>query len=123
MYGPEIISSWVNNINENNVLSQWENSTWLVIKENNKVVGFAQYSLKEKELFQIQVDPDYQGKGYGKQLYKYIEQEFLKNEIEKISLKSTLNAKQFYIEMGFFEIGNLNYDRIEMSRMEKLLVG
>ena len=54
MYGPEIISSWVNNINENNVLSQWENSTWLVIKENNKTKfllagdGYLISELKEK---------------------------------------------------------------------------
>jgi len=122
LYGPEIISSWVNNINEKNVLSQWENSTWLVIKENNKVVGFAQYSLKEKELFQIQVNPDYQGKGFGKNLYIYIEQDFLKNEIENISLNSTLNAKQFYKEMGFFETGKIDYNGIHMFRMEKLLV-
>lgn len=121
VYDENIINNWLNLINEDNVLSQFENTTWLVIKEDNIIVGFAQYDLEDMDLYQIQIDPNYQGKGYGKELYNYIEEDFRKNNKSKILLNATLNAVPFYKNLGFKEIENISYDGIDMVSMEKSL--
>ena len=120
-YNKEIIDNWLNLINKKNVLSQFENTTWVIIKENNTIVGFAQYDLEDTDLYQIQIDPNYQSKGYGKELYKYIENDFIKNNKDKVTLNATLNAVLFYKSLGFREIENITYDGIDMIFMEKQL--
>jgi GNAT superfamily N-acetyltransferase len=121
-YSPEIINSWISRISENCVTTQLNISTWIVILESDLIVGFAQYSITEQTLYQIQIDPEYQGKGYGKTLYKYIEQEFINAKSQRISLNSTLNAVQYYKSLNFVQTGKLNYEGIEMIKMEKHLL-
>ncbi|MBP7785715.1 GNAT family N-acetyltransferase [Patescibacteria group bacterium] len=122
IYDPKVIESWLGQINEKNVLSQFDNTSWIIIKKSNKIIGFAQYDLEDQNLYQIQIDPDYQGKGYGKKLYRYIEKEFIKNNKNKISLNATLNAKRFYTSLGFKTLENILFGDIEMVCMEKKLV-
>lgn len=121
VYDKEIINNWLSLINEENVLSQFENTTWIVVKEDTSIVGFAQYDLEDMDLYQIQIDPEYQGNGYGKELYNYIEVDFRKNNKDKIMLNATLNAVPFYKSLGFKEIENISYDGIDMVSMEKVL--
>ena len=121
-YDPKVIESWLEQINEKNVLSQFDNTSWIIIKKSNKIIGFGQYDLEDQDLYQIQIDPGYQGRGYGKKLYRYIEKEFIKNNRNKISLNAALNAKDFYISLGFKPLENILFGDIEMICMEKNLV-
>ena len=88
-----------------------------------KIVGFAQYSLKDEVLYQIQIDPNEQKKGYGKMLYKYIENDFRESNISNISLFATLNAISFYKDLGFniikeklFKLTDMEIKMVEMSK-------
>ncbi|OGC51667.1 hypothetical protein A2709_03180, partial [candidate division WWE3 bacterium RIFCSPHIGHO2_01_FULL_43_9] len=121
VYDKKVIANWLKEINHENVLSQFENSTWVVAKIDEAIIGFAQYGLDDGVLYQIQVGPAYQGKGYGKLIYKYIEKQFVEAGKSKISLNATLNAKAFYTNLGFKDLGNTYFGNIEMTKMEKQL--
>lgn len=124
-YAKNVIGEWVDQINDENVKEQFKNSQWLVIKTKDKIVGFCQFSLEEKTLYQINILPDHQGRNYGKLMYDFIERKFLDNGIRKIYLNSTLNAVNFYKKMGFKEIEKIDFKlekkSIEMVKMEKTL--
>lgn len=120
-YNPEIIEAWLSQINEDNVIIQLNSTSWIAITTNEGLVGFAQYCIEDAELYQIQIDPKYQGQGFGKKLYKYIEQEFINAKTNKIALNATLNAVPFYTSLGFANTGNICFDGIDMVKMEKTL--
>jgi ribosomal protein S18 acetylase RimI-like enzyme len=98
---PEVIEEWLAQVNIEDTRKQLEYSTWVALENDNNVVGFAQYSLPDGELYQIQIDPAIQRSGYGKKLYEYIEKDFKKNNIEEMSLYSVHNAIKFYESLGF----------------------
>jgi len=100
-YPPEVISEWLDQVNIDDTISQLKYSSWIVVEDEGEIVGFAQYSLPEEELYQMQINPTLQRKGYGKQLYEYIEEDFKKNNIKEMELYSVLNAIEFYKSLGF----------------------
>ena len=124
-YPKNVISLWLKQITEKNIKDQLHNSKWLVLKLNDKTIGFAQYSIQAKTLYQINISPKYSGKGFGKILYSYIENEFLKNKAKTIKLNSTLNAVPFYKNLGFKKIKNISFKidsaSIKMVAMKKNL--
>ena len=122
-YPKKSIKKWLNQISEKNTINQFKNSSWFVLKINNRIIGFCQFSLKNKTLYQINIYPKYQNKGFGIKLYNFIENYFKKYNKRKISLNSTLNAEKFYKTLGFkklrkikFKIDNID---IPMIKMEK----
>jgi len=124
-YDAKIIKEWFKQISQKNVLEQFQNTSWYVIKFSNKIIGFCQFSLKEKILYQINISPHFQSKGAGEILYNFIEKKFIKNKKEKILLNSTLNAEKFYKKLGFKKIKSikfkLNEQSIKMIKMAKNL--
>ena len=82
--------------------------------------------MKDKELYQIQIDPNEQGKGYGRKLYDYIENDFRINKAKQISLFATLNSVQFYKNLGFNVIKEIEFPlvktKIKMIKMSRALV-
>jgi ribosomal protein S18 acetylase RimI-like enzyme len=125
-YNNKQIKEWLSTINIQNITNQIENTYWIMLKEGNKIVGFAQYSTEDREIYQIQIDPQEQGYGYGKRLYEYIEEEFKQNNIPTISLFATLNAVLFYKKVGFKVIKNIKFQlintEIDMVEMSKSLI-
>lgn len=119
------LKEWLETININNVKQQLINTRWITIQSDNAIIGFAQYSIEDKELYQIQVLPTEQGKGYGKKLYNCIEKDFINNKVDTISLYSTLNAVGFYKKFQFKEIGEIRFKLIntslQMIKMQKML--
>ncbi|MBU1120124.1 GNAT family N-acetyltransferase [Patescibacteria group bacterium] len=100
-YSPEVIEEWLEEVNTEDTINQLKYTTWVALEKENNIVGFAQYSLPDRELYQIQIDPTLQRKGYGKELYEYIEEEFKKNNIKEMGLYSVKNAIEFYKSLGF----------------------
>jgi ribosomal protein S18 acetylase RimI-like enzyme len=100
-YPPEVIAEWLEEVNVEDTRNQLKYTTWIVLENGNNIVGFAQYSLPDCELYQIQIDPNIQRKGYGKELYEYIEEDFRKNNIKEMKLYSVLSAIEFYKSLGF----------------------
>jgi len=122
-YSLKVIKEWVSTINQQNVLRQFKSTEWVVCEANSAVIGFAQYSVKDKIIFQIQVEPEFQNKGVGATLYKFIENEFVGFKVDKLVLNSTLNAVSFYQKLGFREVKNIQFrlgkHSVKMVRMEK----
>ena len=55
-YDQEQINEWLSTIKIENIEEQLDSTTWIIIKNNKKILGFAQYCLKDKEIYQIQID-------------------------------------------------------------------
>jgi len=100
-YPPEVIEEWLKEVNVEDTIGQLQYTKWIALEKDNNIVGFAQYSLPDRELYQIQIDPNIQRMGYGKELYEYIEEDFKKNNIKEMELYSVLNAIEFYKSLGF----------------------
>ncbi|MBU0534799.1 GNAT family N-acetyltransferase [Patescibacteria group bacterium] len=122
-YPVENIREWLEQINAENVECQLKKSLWFVLKKGKTTIGFCQFNIKDKVLYQMQANPDYQGMGYGKVLYKFIEEYFRKNGVSKISLYATINAVDFYRRLGFttvkpikFKLKTLYNDLFEMEK-------
>ncbi|TRZ77227.1 GNAT family N-acetyltransferase [bacterium] len=124
-YPNDVIQEWIKTITVENIEKQFKNSQWAVIDIENKIIGFCQFSFDEKSLYQINISPTYQNMNYGKLLYNFVEKQFLENSINKISLNSTLNAREFYQKLKFKELEQIKFklDKtfVEMIKMEKVL--
>lgn len=100
-YPPEVIAEWLSQVSIENTVNQFSTSSWITLEKDGNMVGFAQYSLNNDEIYQMQVVPTIQRSGYGRELYEYIEEDFRKNGKKQIELYSVLNAVEFYKALGF----------------------
>ena len=87
-------------------------------------MGFCQFPAEKRIIYQLNIDPDYQGRGYGKMLYNFMEKRFKDSGADKIELNSTLNAVPFYEHLGFkikkpikFKVSNSEMDMFEMIKI------
>ncbi|QLB14134.1 ribosomal-protein-alanine N-acetyltransferase [Mannheimia granulomatis] len=77
--------------------------------ENGKIVAFAisQIVLDEATLFNIAVDPDFQGKGFGKRLLSELILQLQKQGVATLWLEvreSNIAAQKLYDSLGFNEV-------------------
>lgn len=92
---------------------------YLLLKQNNKIIGGAFYYLSDDHhhLDQLFIDPDYQGKGLGKKLLKYV----LDDEDINILTTDTIYdniAYKMYLNMGFKAISSDYEDNIHFIILE-----
>jgi len=93
----------------------------IVAEINRKVVGYAMYSISESdgigEVRNNAVDPDYQGKGVGTAMNKWIIDHFRKLKL-KIARVSTLEhdkpAQRVYEKQGFKELARTIHYSMEL---------
>jgi len=85
------------------------------IYNGDKLVGYCWFSEQdyESEVFinSIQLEKDYQGKGIGVQVLKWIEQTTVNRNIQYLSLavqETNLKAIGFYRQLGFHEVSREN---------------
>lgn len=125
VYSAPAISAWLKQIKSDSVKKQFHNSKWVVLTRAARVIGFAQYSTEDKELYQINITPRYANKGLGKLVYAYIEREFMKHKAKMIELNATLNAVPFYKKLGFRKVKTISFklgsSKIRMIQMKKQL--
>ncbi len=89
--------------------SQGERYLNLKLSVENCIVAFAicQFVLDEATLFNIAVDPAYQGKGYGKQLLQALIAQLQQKQITTLWLEvraSNTTAQKLYSSLGFNEV-------------------
>ena len=89
--------------------SQGERYLNLKLSVENRIVAFAicQFVLDEATLFNIAVDPAYQGKGYGKQLLQALIAQLQQKQITTLWLEvraSNTTAQKLYYSLGFNEV-------------------
>lgn len=78
----------------------------LVYVEEKKIIGFISYKIKNNEatIGLVAVLPNYQGKGIGKKLLQFVENELIKNDIKVLNIptqKENLEACSFYEKRGY----------------------
>ncbi len=77
-------------------------STSLIIKQDDKVVAFL--SFINKQIAALLVDPNYQGRGCGKQLLDIVINKYNCDTLE-VFVKNK-QAFNFYVHVGFTKIGD-----------------
>jgi len=78
-----------------------------VCEINNRIVGFAIADLKEKNIWALFIDPDFEKKGIGRQLHKIMMDWYFTKTTEKVWLGTAFNtrAEEFYRKAGWAEAG------------------
>ncbi|WP_249963541.1 ribosomal protein S18-alanine N-acetyltransferase [Histophilus somni] len=95
---------------------------------NGKIVAFAicHLVLDEATLFNIAVDPGYQGLGLGKELLKELIQQLLERNIQTLWLEvreTNIKARQLYHNLGFNEVDiRKNYYPLPDGKRESAVV-
>jgi putative acetyltransferase len=121
-YSKAIIKEWLSQITPEGVKYQLKDKTtpWYLLELNSKIIGFCQFSIVEKTIFQLNIDPNHQGKGYGKTLSNFMEKRFRNAGVSNVGLNSTLNALSFYKHLGFKVKNPIKYKVIkcEMDMFE-----
>lgn len=82
----------------------------IVLKESEKLLGFGivMTALDEGHLLNMCIDSEFQGKGYGKKLLKYLENICIYNQVKVFLLEvreSSPIAQTLYKSVGFKPIG------------------
>lgn len=78
----------------------------LVYVEEKKIIGFISYKIKKNEatIGLVAVLPNHQGKGIGKKLLQFVENELIKNDIKILNIptqKENFEACSFYEKQGY----------------------
>ncbi len=98
-YSQEAMDIWTSGNSSEVYLDDTENL--YVALEKNEVVGTGIIDLKTGKIGAVFVRPSYMRQGIGASLVNFLEQLAKKNGIDKITLKSTLNAASFYRHCGY----------------------
>lgn len=123
-YPEKIINQTINALNEEGVKNRASWTHFYVAKLNNKIVGtgaIGSYwgSETESSLFTIFVDPDFQGKGIGKQIINVLENDEYFLRAKRIEIPASFFALPFYIKCGYkHKNGELIFDE-DNIKLEK----
>lgn len=103
-----------------------------VVKEENKIIACGAIgpywdSLTESSLFTIFVDPDYQGKGYGRAVMETLESDEYFKRAKRIEIPASIYAIPFYKKMGYefkngkmiFHDGHFALEKFNPNYIEK----
>ncbi len=69
--------------------------------DKEKIIGAIVFNCKEKTLNSLYLKPTYIGKGFGKELMRFIEEQAKKKKIKEIKLYPTKFAQKFYNKLGY----------------------
>jgi len=108
--------------------NQGERFINLRLDADGKMVAFAitQVVLDEASLFNIAVDPDFQRRGYGRQLLQHLINELIKRNVLTLWLEvraSNLPAIALYEQLGFNQVSRRpNYYPTASGREDAILM-
>lgn len=91
------------------------NGHFYVVKDNDKIIGcggIGAYwdSLTESWIHTIFVAPDYQGKGIGRKIIEFLENDEYAKRANRIEIHAAMSAIPFYRKLGYeHKNGQLNY--------------
>jgi len=106
---PDIFTNFSDEILKEDLIKNFENLSIIIILDNNKIVGYLAYRIKENHTKKIDVDQlvileQYRGKGLGKKLMDEVKIIGLKNNCDRIELNCWIfneNALAMYEHIGF----------------------
>ncbi|WP_278847240.1 GNAT family N-acetyltransferase [Brachyspira pilosicoli] len=85
-----------------------KNHKVVIIKDDEKIVGFIIYFLLSPEIDILFIATSPNNKGYGNKLLSYLFDDAKNNNVDSIKLdlhENNINAKEFYTKNGFQSIG------------------
>lgn len=78
-----------------------EQAIMLVIEYNGQIAGFGEILPSMHELRAVYIDPRFGRMGLGAALLKELESRAIKQGLARLTLHSSLNAKNFYLKNGY----------------------
>jgi len=99
-YPEDIIQIWSARSNAQRFRSNSDRCKRWVAIQDNKIVGFCDHGFNG-EFWGLYVHKDYIGKGIGSRLLKTAEDSLRRYGCKKITIKSTITAKDFYLKHGY----------------------
>lgn len=92
---------------------------YFVAEIDQEMMGIVAY-MEPAHFMHFFVHTAYQGKGYGHQMWVFLEQQILRQGHRKITVKSSLYALNIYKKFGFVKVGELTHEHgIRFIPMEK----
>ena len=105
-YTEKEMEAWTNNFTpemfDKGIKDQ--NNIGVVAQDLNKVVGYGFFNAVDKELKALYLLPEYIKQGVGKKILLRLEEMAKEKNINKLTLKSTINAVNFYQSFGYKKI-------------------
>lgn len=88
-----------------------------VCEVDGKIVGFSIVDLKENSIWALFVDPEYEGRGIGKQLHKLMMDWYFSQTKTKVSLGTAprTRAEEFYKRQGWTSVGNYSNGEVKFE--------
>lgn len=101
-YPDGAVSFFINHHNENSIIDDIKkHCVFLCADLEKNIVGTV--TIKNNEILRLFVLPEYQGKGYGKELLEFAEMTISYN-YDEIIIDASLSAKMIYLKRGYKEI-------------------
>lgn len=119
-YAPDVLTLIAENFSVAKITARMADRTVLVATIDNAVVGTA--SLQGTWVRSVFVSPDRQGTGIGRRLMHAIEELAGAQNIEQITVPSSINAEGFYRRLGFAHLRDEFHGQERVILMMKSLV-
>ncbi len=125
-YSPENIAGWVSILSPDIYESAIKEKIMIVAEREGRILGMGILNIENKKIGALYIHPKVKGTGVGSRLLQELEAIALKNNIDQLSLSSTINAFSFYTRQGYTgeenEIHELpNGTKLDCIRMYKKL--
>lgn len=124
-YSKEYLQNDINQLNENFFINKAQQTHFYVFLSNKIIVGIGAIgsywgSKTEFSLFDIFVDPDYQGLGIGRFIIETLENDSFFKTATRVEIPASLTALGFYKKMGYYPKNNQTEPDSEgLLRLEK----
>lgn len=135
-YSQDVVSAWAGEKDPDKYQIESDETYFLVAEIDDGVVGFGELRPEAGEYFQadiegeiraVYVHPDFTRQGVGTVIYQRLESEAKKLQLDSVGLWSSINAREFYEELGFETVEEITYEfggevegpAIEMKRLVK----
>lgn len=76
------------------------------MESDNNIVAFYSFTINERKLDTLFIDPNYIGKGLGRTIWDHLLNKTKELGINEFTLDSEPNAEGFYLKMGAKNIGS-----------------
>ncbi|TKI72671.1 GNAT family N-acetyltransferase [Lysinibacillus mangiferihumi] len=83
-----------------------ENPVYLMMESDNKIVAFYSFTINDRKLDALFIDPDFIGQGLGRIIWDHVLNKAEELGINEFTLDSEPNAEGFYLKMGAKNIGS-----------------
>lgn len=113
-YPAGAVQYFKNHHNDENIMSDIKDGQVYCLFENEKAVGTI--TIKENHINRLFVLPDFQGKGFGKELLNFAEKTIFQN-YKEIEIDASFPAKSIYLKRGYKEV---DFIKVEIANGDYL---